>query len=192
MASRVREKIVAAAEERFHALGYNGCGVQEIVDAAGVPKGSFYNYFKSKELLALEVLANYAKGSHREMLADESVAPLQRLRNHFEFMSARYAGFGYEKGCLIGNFAAETSEAMPKIRDALAMSLASWTELVAAAIRAGQADGSIRPGLDAVEMARFLINSWEGAIVRMKIVGNRQPIDDFLAIVFPLLTENRA
>ncbi len=64
MASLVREKIVAAAEERFHAVGYNGCGVQEIVDAVTVPKCSFYNYFKSKELLALEVLANYAKGSH--------------------------------------------------------------------------------------------------------------------------------
>jgi len=191
MASRVREKIVAAAEERFHALGYNGCGVQEIVDAAGVPKGSFYNYFKSKELLALEVLANYASGSHRDVLVDENLPPLQRLRNHFELMAARYAGFGYDKGCLIGNFAAETSEAMPKIRDALALSLANWTELVAAAIRAGQADGSIRPGLDAVEMARFLINSWEGAIVRMKIVGCRLPLDDFFAIVFPLLTENR-
>jgi len=45
----VREKIVAAGAERFHALGYNACGVQEIVDAAGVPKGSFYNYFKAKD-----------------------------------------------------------------------------------------------------------------------------------------------
>jgi TetR/AcrR family transcriptional regulator, transcriptional repressor for nem operon len=55
----VREKIVTAAAECFHVLGYNACGVQEIVDAAGVPKGSFYNYFKAKELLAREVLNNY-------------------------------------------------------------------------------------------------------------------------------------
>jgi TetR/AcrR family transcriptional repressor of nem operon len=191
MASRVREKIVAAAEERFQTLGYNGCGVQEIVDAAGVPKGSFYNYFKSKELLALEVLGNYAKGSHREMLADESVPPLERLRNHFEFLASRYAGLGYNKGCLIGNFAAETSENMPQIREALSRSLGNWTDAVAAAIRAGQADGTIRPSLDASEAARFLINSWEGAVVRMKVVNNREPLDDFLAFAFPLLAQER-
>ncbi len=60
--SGVRDKIVSAAADRFHALGFNACGVQEIVDAAGVPKGSFYNYFKAKELLALEVLANSGEG----------------------------------------------------------------------------------------------------------------------------------
>ena len=54
----VRDKIVSAAAERFHALGYNACAVQDIVDAAGVPKGSFDNYFKAKELLAREVLTN--------------------------------------------------------------------------------------------------------------------------------------
>jgi len=57
-----RQKIVSAAFDRFHALGYTACGVQEIVDAAGVPKGSFYNYFKAKELLAVEVLGTYWEG----------------------------------------------------------------------------------------------------------------------------------
>ncbi len=149
MASSVRDKIVEAALERFHALGFSACGVQEIVDKAGVPKGSFYNYFKSKELLAVEVLEVYAKGSRREMLADKSVAPVKRLRAHFEFLASRYAGFGYSKGCLIGSIAAETSDHMPIVRKALAQGLANWTKLVAAAIREGQADGSIEARLDA-------------------------------------------
>src|SRR5258708_10831522 len=129
--------------DRFHALGFSACGVQEIVDKAGVPKGSFYNYFKAKELLALEVLEIYAKGSKREILADKSLAPVERLRTHFEFMASRYAGFGYSKGCLIGNLAAETSDNMPLIRRALAESLARWTELVAATIPEGQAGGIV-------------------------------------------------
>ncbi|MDE1996100.1 MAG: TetR family transcriptional regulator C-terminal domain-containing protein, partial [Rhizobiaceae bacterium] len=91
----------------------------------------------------------------------------------------------------IGNFAAETSDTMPKIREALAVSLANWTELVATAIRAGQADGSIQASLDAVPTARFLINSWEGAIVRMKIAASREPLDDFFSFVFPLLTQKQ-
>ncbi len=187
MASAVREKIVNAAIDRFHALGFSACGVQEIVDKAGVPKGSFYNYFKAKELLALEVLDVYAKGSRREMLTDASTAPVKRLRNHFNFMASRYAGFGYDKGCLIGNLAAETSDNMPLIRKALAQSLARWTELVAATIREGQSDGSIAANLNAQEVARFLVNSWEGAVVRMKIVNSRQPLDDFFSVAFPLL-----
>ena len=84
----VREKIVGAAAERFHVLGYKACGVQEIVDAAGVPKGSFYNYFKAKELLARETLENYWAGAGLEILADKSIAPLERLRRHFQHIAS--------------------------------------------------------------------------------------------------------
>ena len=174
--------------DRFHALGYNACGVQEIVDKAGVPKGSFYNYFKAKELLALEVLEIYARGSKRESLADRGVPPLRRLRDHFELMASRYAGFGYHKGCLIGNLAAETTEDTPLLRKALAQSLKRWTQAITAVLQEGQADRSIIAGLDPAKTARFLINSWEGAIIRMKIEDTRQPLDDFFAISFPLLT----
>lgn len=187
MVSPVREKIVGAATERFHAVGYTASGVQEIVDLAGVPKGSFYNYFKSKELLALEVLKNYAVGSRREILLDRSIAPLDRLRRHFDFMASRYESFGYSKGCLIGNIAAETSEEMPLIREALDQSMLSWTGAVATAIRDAQADGSVTSDIDAASFSRFLVNSWEGAIVRMKIVGGREPLDDFFSVVFSIL-----
>jgi TetR/AcrR family transcriptional repressor of nem operon len=191
MVSTVRDKIVHAALDRFHALGFSACGVQEIVDKAGVPKGSFYNYFDSKERLALEVLEVYAQGSKREMLADETVPPLKRLRGHFNFLATRYAGFGYGKGCLIGNIAAEASDNMPVIRKALAQGLASWTKLVAAAIRDGQKDGSIEPRVDADELARFLINSWEGAVIRMKLTNSRQPLDDFFSLALPLVASRR-
>ena len=187
MASRVREKIVDAALDRFHALGYSACGVQEIVDKAGVPKGSFYNYFKAKELLALEVLEIYARGSKRESLADQNIPPLKRLRDHFELMASRYAAFGYHKGCLIGNLAAEASEETPLLRKALAQSLKRWTQAITAVLQEGQRDRSIIASLDPAKTARFLINSWEGAIIRMKIEDSRQPLDDFFAITFPLL-----
>jgi TetR/AcrR family transcriptional repressor of nem operon len=188
MVSKVREKIVNAALESFHDLGFSACSVQDIVDKAGVPKGSFYNYFKAKELLAVEVLEIYAAGSRRELLSDTTVAPITRLRGHFEFMATRYAGFGYSKGCLIGNMAAESSDNTPLMRQALAESLARWTSAVAGAIREGQKDGSIARGLDADTIARFLINSWEGSVVRMKIAGSREPLDDFFRVAFSLLS----
>ena len=187
MASKVRDKIVDAAARCFHDLGFNGCSIQDIVDKGGVPKGSFYNYFKTKEVLAVEVLELYAQGTRREMLADSSTPPVARLRGHFEFMASRYAAFGYSKGCLIGNFAAESSDHTPLVRAHLADSLVRWTEAVASAIREGQEDGSIVAGLDPVSTARFLINSWEGAVVRMKIANSREPLEDYFTIAFSLL-----
>ena len=191
MASGVREKIVSAALDRFHALGFNACGVQDIVDKAGVPKGTFYNYFKAKELLAVEVLGVYSEGSRHEMLADQSVAPLKRLKRHFEFLASRYAELGYDKGCLLGNLAAEMTEDTPLLREALALSLKRWADAVTVVLSEGQQDGSVAAKLNAAETARFLVNSWGGAAVRMKIVNDRQPIDDFLALVLPLLAASK-
>ena len=182
-----REKIVSAAVDRFHALGYSACGVQEIVDAAGVPKGSFYNYFKAKELLAVEVLGTYWEGVRIDMLADKSVAPLERIRGHFEHIASLYSGFGYERGCLIGKFIQELSETTPRIRQDVVGEVVRWIGLLASTIREGQADGSIAPELDADRIARFLINSWGGAASGMKIVRSRAPLDDFFSTGFSLL-----
>ena len=187
MASPTRAKIVAAAQDRFHALGYSACGIQEIVDTAGVPKGSFYNYFKTKESLALEVLGNYVASSKREILSNPSISPQSRIQEHFSFFISRYERNGYDKGCLIGNLSAESSASVPILKEALVESLASWTDQIASVIAEGQTMGDMKPGLDPVQVARFLINSWEGAVLRMKVTGDRRPLDDFLSIAMHLL-----
>src|SRR5712691_5317906 len=85
----LREEIVEAALEQFHAYGFNAAGVKDITDSAGVPKGSFYNHFDSKEALAVVALERYAESRGIEDLADRSVAPLARLRGHFELLRAK-------------------------------------------------------------------------------------------------------
>src|SRR5882757_4758998 len=96
----VREQIVDAAFDQFHQHGYNGCGVKLITDSAGVPKGSFYNHFESKEALALVVMQRYGDTRRVPELADQSVAPLARLRNHFEFLASDIEKYGYHRGCV--------------------------------------------------------------------------------------------
>jgi TetR/AcrR family transcriptional repressor of nem operon len=122
------------------------------------------------------------------MLSDGRLPPVERLRQHFEFLASRYKGFGYDKGCLVGNLAAECSDNMPLVRKALKQVLTGWTKAVSGVIREGQANGSISPDRHPEELARFLVNSWEGAVVRMKIVNSRQPLDDFFAVALPLVT----
>jgi TetR/AcrR family transcriptional repressor of nem operon len=91
----------------------------------------------------------------------------------------------------LGNLAAECSDNMPLVRKALKQALAGWTEAVAGVVREGQANGSISPDQPPEELARFLVNSWEGAVVRMKIVNSRQPLDDFFSVALPLMTDGR-
>lgn len=185
----VREKIVAAAQERFHALGYNACGVQEIVDAAGVPKGSFYNYFKAKELLAREILDNYWAGARLEILADTSIAPLERLRQHFEHMASRYKKFGFENGCMVTKFIHEVSDLTPLLQTDLQRQVGKWTALITETIREGQADGSISSAIAADTTARFLVEGWSGVTGAMKLAASRAPIDDFLSVAFGTLLQ---
>jgi TetR/AcrR family transcriptional repressor of nem operon len=185
----VREKIVAAAAERFHALGYNASGVQEIVDAAGVPKGSFYNYFKAKELLAQEVLNNYWAGAGLQILADGSIAPLERLRRHFQHIASRYKKVGFDNGCLVPKFMHEVSDSTPLLRKDLRRQFATWTALVAEAIREGQADRSISTSINAETTARFLIASWGGVTGAMRLAASRMPIDDFFSVAFGTLLQ---
>lgn len=174
--------------DRFHALGYTATGVQEIVDVAGVPKGSFYNHFKAKELLAREVFDLYIQSARLETLDDRSLSAEARLRAHFEGMAANYARIGYAKGCLVGNLAAEVTPATPVLREAIATTLTGWTARLAAVIREGQRAGAFDATQDPDRLARFLLDGWQGAVVRMKYTGDGGPLDDFLAIAFPLVT----
>src|SRR5882762_7763681 len=107
----VRQKIVDAGLEVLIAKGFNGCGVQDITEAAGVPKGSFYNHFESKEALGAEVVERYGKASaaRRATLNDRSIPPLERLRKHFEITVAQFVATEFKRGCMLGNFSAELS-----------------------------------------------------------------------------------
>src|SRR5579859_930164 len=129
----VREKIVDAGLEVLIKKGFNGCGVQDITDAAGVPKGSFYNHFESKEALGAEVVERYGRNSpRRATLADTSLPPLQRLRAHFERLNEAFTDAHFGRGCLLGNFSAELADQSQLIRARLADLYMAWSMDVAA------------------------------------------------------------
>src|ERR1700741_4939228 len=104
--TNVRERLIDAGLETLHRRGFNGCGVQEITENAGVPKGSFYNHFESKEALGAAVVDRYWRqraGSVLRLLEEADVGPRDRLCRYFAAMAAKMAKRGYAGGCLIGN-----------------------------------------------------------------------------------------
>lgn len=193
--SPVREKLIEAAVDIIHRRGFNGCGVQDIVDAAGVPKGSFYNHFPSKEALGAAAIGRYwdqRAGVLLDMLADEAVIPAQRMRNYLATMRARLANRHFAGGCLVGNLAAELSDQSPDIASHLSSVFARWTDAIESWVRAAQADGEINPALDPATVARFLVNALHGAVLRARVDKSDQPLADLETMISAALFTSAA
>lgn len=181
----VREELLAAGLETLHNRGFNATSVQDITEAAGVPKGSFYNHFASKEELGSAVVAAYAEKSavRRQGLSDRAVAPLARLRRYFEANVAGVRGAG-GPGCLLGNFGAELSNQSPAIRGQVGMALSDWRRSLAQVIEEAQRAGELPDASDPSLLAAFVIDAWEGAVMRSKVEQSRAPLEEFLTVVF--------
>ena len=181
-----RDELIASGLETLHRHGYNAAGVQDITDAAALPKGSFYNYFESKEALALEVIDRYGEEVRAltGVLSDEALSPLERLRRYFALLAAKLAARNYERGCLLGNLSTELADQSRLIRDRLSSNFAAWSRAIETCIRDGQTAGEISRDLDPRVLADFLLNSLEGAMLRMKVEKDSSPLDHFVTVVF--------
>jgi TetR/AcrR family transcriptional repressor of nem operon len=182
----LRDQLLTAGLEVLHYKGFNATSVQDITDAAGAPKGSFYNHFESKEALALEALRLYLdKGkARRAILRDANLPPLRRLRKYFEAGVESMVDAGFEAGCLLGNFGAELSPHSAVIRKRIGEALDGWSDGIAEVIAEAQKAGDVPRGTPAKELARFVIDAWEGAVLRAKVAKDREPLDLFVEVTF--------
>jgi TetR/AcrR family transcriptional repressor of nem operon len=183
----VRSAILEKGARIVHKKGFNHTGIQEILDAAGVPKGSFYHYFKSKEDFGLNLLDYYAayfiSRAERQM-TDKAGPPIKRLKDFFEGFRVFFESNGCELGCPIGNLSQEMGDLSPTFRKRLEeifLIMRSRIEgVLNEALRVGELPGS----LNARETADFIVNSWEGAIVRMKVQKNTEALRLFDRMIF--------
>jgi TetR/AcrR family transcriptional repressor of nem operon len=182
-----RATLLETGLKLFADQGYNGTGIKEIVDAAGVPKGSFYNYFKSKEDFGAEVISHYADGFAEKWsasLADGPQPPLAALQNSYEQIIRYHEQCAVKSGCLLGNFAAEMSESSELCRLTLQQVLSGWHKRFSSYLRKAQADGSVRTDLSAEQLTDFFWNAWEGALLRMKIERSTAPVRACVDLMF--------
>jgi TetR/AcrR family transcriptional repressor of nem operon len=187
-ASDARQRIVAAAMKTILERGYNRSGVQDIAAAARVPKGSFYTYFASKEALGAELVEQYEQSCPgRAGLKDKAVPALVRLRRHFEVSSDFYIRMNYRRGCLLGNFSAELSGQSALIRKRLAALFLAWTKDIESTIRDAQAEGTMSTNTNANTLAMFLLDAYEGAILRARVEKSRRAFDTFMSVAFATL-----
>lgn len=173
----------------FNRHGYNATGIQQITDQAGVPKGSFYNHFGSKEAFAAQIIRHYADWVDEAWdlcLTDAPADALGAIRHAFARFVEHHARTECQ-GCLVGNFAAEVAESSAPCREVLQTSLDAWRVRLASLIERAQAEGSIRLDLPAATLSLLFWDAWEGALLRMKIERHTGPLSDTVALLLDVL-----
>ncbi len=162
--------------------GYSYTGIDEILRQAGVPKGSFYHYFDSKEAFGrslIEAYGCYFAGKLERWFQDDTRTPLQRLDAFVEDAKAGMKKFGYRRGCLIGNLGQEMAALPEGFRELLQEVLRDWESRLSALLGEAQQEGEIPPRIQCEQMARFFWTGWEGAVLRAKLDQSQQPLDEF-------------
>jgi len=119
-----------------------------------------------------------------QALNDTSRPPRERLQRYLDTITERLAADGFTRGCLIGDFSLEAAPVSVLLRERLAAIFAEWRAPFAACIAEAQAAGEIATAFDPDDLAEFLLASWEGAILRMKVERTAEPLERFKRIAF--------
>ena len=156
-------RLTQAGRDLFSRQGYNATGIQQITDHAGVPKGSFYNHFESKEVFAVAIIEQYAEHLQRSweaMMAAAPAQPMAAIRYVFAEMMAYHERKELQAGCLVGNFAAEMALASDACRQGLLQAQLAWRERLAGMIERAQVAGEVRADLPAPVLSALAWDTW--------------------------------
>lgn len=171
--------------------GFNATGIQEITAKAGIPKGSFYNYFASKEEFAAAIIAHYSQTRLVQWQALWQEQPAEDadgiLRVLFGYLDAKYAAASPKKGCLLGNLAGEISEASEECRQALQTAIQAYKAVVIKGVERGQQTGRLRCDASPEALADLIWDVWQGALLRMKVENSIEPVRRDLALLLKTL-----
>jgi TetR/AcrR family transcriptional regulator, transcriptional repressor for nem operon len=185
-----REHLIDVGLQRIRSAGYTATGINEILELAKIPKGSFYHHFSSKDAFAKEVINRYAFGEQerwKHFLEDTRSSPLKRLRRYFKELIATYGQRGPTPGCLLGNMTLEVAEQNPGIRDVLRQAFDAWQNAIAETLREAVEQQELPKTVKVNDLAAFLVNYWEGSQVRAKADQSDKPLELFFDLAFNVI-----
>jgi TetR/AcrR family transcriptional repressor of nem operon len=188
-----KENLLSQGVQLLMQQGYHGTGLKEILDAVQIPKGSFYNYFPSKESYAAEVIQYYIAPFIEQLdshLQNPKLDGLTALKTYFDELIVELEQANFKGGCLLGNLMGEIGDTSDLCQQSLRLAVHQYRDLLATGLKKAQMEGTIRTDKSADDMADLLVNTWQGALLRMKIEQSADPIkqcchdllDDFFRI----------
>lgn len=191
MAPDTRQRLLEEGLGLLLAHGYNHLGIQTLLARTGVPKGSFYHHFESKEDFAFQVIDRYMEEVHAGLdacLADEDRAPLARVRHFFELSREKYRGEGY-LGCLLGGLGQELSGISDRFRHRIDACLSQIAGRITTCLDEARARGELPADADCPALANLLVDCWEGAALRSRLWRDPAPLDTVLDFYFSAVAE---
>lgn len=181
-----RRIILEAGVRSVLRKGYDQAGLSEILREAGVPKGSFYYYFASKEDFGLQLIEHWLENYNEAGagLRDETLSPLARARRFFEARCRLLKRLRREYGAVVGMLLLEMATHNETFRCRVERILADWQEQLTGCLAAAQQAGELAPDRDPRTLAEFCLIAWEGAVQRARTIQNTAPLDLFFRVVF--------
>ncbi len=188
--SDVRDHILAVGQRIMSGKGFSAVGLNEILTAAKVPKGSFYHYFGSKDAFGEALLSRYFDdylADMDQMLGKTGSTAAQRLMRYFDAWQANQSFQDCQGKCLAVKLAAEVADLSDAMRAVLDHGTSAIMSRLATAIDSGVDEGSLAIDDRAEEVAASLYQLWLGASVMVKIVRGTGPFDSAMAVTRQLL-----
>jgi TetR/AcrR family transcriptional repressor of nem operon len=175
-----RDKLLDQGVAMLMERGYHGTGLQELLAGVQVPKGSFYNYFASKEDFGAEVIRHYIEPFVRQL--DEGLNrpeedALAALKRYFRDLIEELERRRFKGGCLLGNLIGEIGDTNETCLEALREAVHRYRNTLEEGLARAQREGAVRTDLTAAAMADLLSDAWQGALLRMKVEQSVRPLE---------------
>ena len=185
-----REEILDKGIELLSVKGYTATGTQELIDKIGIPRGSFYNFFKDKEEFAIKVTERYVNWGAEvisSFLTNTSIAPLERIEAFFKNRTTAYGKKKFKVGCLLASITSELAGINSNIVKASKMGYIKWAKVFEVCIKEGQETGDVRNDYNSEELADLIISNYNGAMIMMKANENGSSLNLFLKTTIEFL-----
>ncbi|MGO1469367.1 MULTISPECIES: TetR family transcriptional regulator C-terminal domain-containing protein [Bacillota] len=189
-----KQKIIQDSIRVMYLNGYNATSVQQLVDAADIPKGSFYYYFKTKEEYAFEALEYYMNdmGMERFLLfEDDQVLPLDRIKNFYRSKIDNLRDEDYKLGCFLGNLSQELADVNMEFSNITEKFYKQIAKRIEKCIVIAQETYNFKPIIEPTVLSNTIVNSWQGALVRMKSSRDNTPLDEFYYVLEEVFLKNK-
>jgi TetR/AcrR family transcriptional repressor of nem operon len=185
-----RRQLIEMGANLFHQQGYHNTGLQQILKQAGLTKGSFYFHFKDKESFGLAIIEQQMHRFNENLdrhLSNEALNAEQKIAAFHQFFLEKFRQMQFKGGCPIGNFSQEMADISPLFAQKIRQAFSGICCCFKTVIEQGQQQGRFKSELDSADTANFIVNSWEGAVLRMKATQNAEPLENWYQFIRLLL-----
>jgi len=185
---QTREALITAGIDEISKHGYHGTGIKQILDVVNVPKGSFYNFFSSKEAFVAELIKEYSHNTLDTLntflqIQGEQLSPVEQLREIYKFGLNEFANSQFKKSCLIGSLAADVGAESSLCQQALQKAMDQWLGIFTAIFEQAQKVGELRTDVSAKELSTSYWSTWEGTLLKLKITADVKGASDTMEMM---------